>query len=94
MNTKTTSTESPVTYLGITALVEATGANGKDIRRWLRSATKAVGAGDTLPGKGGRYAFTPDQVDALAAAYRAGKARQGSNAAATALTAALAPTAG
>jgi len=74
---------------GIQALVEATGAQAKDVRRWLRAQVKGIGAGDTLPGKGGRYAFTSAQVTALASAYASSKARKGSTASAEALTASL-----
>ena len=79
---------------GIQALVEATGAQAKDVRRWLRSQVRHIGAGDTLPGKGGRYAFTSAQVSALASAYAASKARKGTTASAEALTASLLASAG
>jgi len=81
--------EAQGTFVGIEALVEATGANAKDVRRWIRAQARAVGAGDTLPNKGGRYAFTEAQVAALARAYAASKARKGTNATAQALMSAL-----
>ena len=79
---------------GIAALVEATGAQAKDVRRWLRAQVRHIGAGETLPGKGGRYAFTSAQVSALASAYAASKARKGTTASAEALTASLLASAG
>jgi hypothetical protein len=82
-------TDAPEGAYGIAALVEATGAQAKDVRRWLRSQVKSIGAGDTLPGKGGRYAFTSAQVSALAGAYAQAKARKGTTASAEALTASL-----
>ena len=81
--------DAPEGAYGIAALVEATGAQAKDVRRWLRANVKAIGKADTLPGKGGRYAFTSAQVTALAGAYAASKARKGTTARAEALTASL-----
>lgn len=81
--------DAPVQHYGIGALIEATGANGKDVRRWLRSQAKALDVSDTLPGKGGRYAFTEAHVQALAVAYKSSKARKGSAATADALVSAL-----
>lgn len=78
-------------HFGIEALIEATGATGKDVRRWLRGQTRLAGAGDTLPGKGGRYAFTGAQVALIAQAYTSAKARKGTTAPAQALAAFLAP---
>lgn len=91
MTNKTTESAegAQATYVGIEALVEATGANAKDVRRWIRAQARAVGAGDTLPNKGGRYAFTPEQVTRLASAYATSKARKGTNATAQALMSAL-----
>lgn len=81
--------DAPEGAYGIQALVEATGAPAKDVRRWLRAQVRHIGAGDTLPGKGGRYAFTSAQVSALASAYAQAKARKGTTASAEALTASL-----
>ena len=81
--------EAPVQHYGIGALIEATGANGKDVRRWLRSQAKALDVSDTLPGKGGRYAFTAAHVEALAKAYSTSKARKGTSAPADAIVSAL-----
>lgn len=79
------------TFYGVEALAEATGASSKDVRRWLRSQAREAGAGDVLPGKGGRYAFSADHVEALARAYGASKARKGTTAPGAAIVAALAP---
>jgi len=68
------------------------GVPAKDFRRWMRAQARAIGAGDTLPGKGRRYAYTPEQAAALAAAYGRTKA-SGTLAPATAILAALAPVA-
>lgn len=80
---------------GVEALALAVGATSKDVRRWLRAQTREAlgraGAQDVLPGKGGRYAFTPADVEALARAYGASKAQRGTRAPAAAIMAALAP---
>lgn len=90
---KASETTAPVqaeaTHYGIGALVEATGAAPKDVRRWLRAQTRLAGAGDMLPGKGGRYAFTAEHVEALAKAYSTSKARKGTSAPAAAIVSAL-----
>jgi hypothetical protein len=65
------------TFYGVEALAEATGASSKDVRRWLRAQAREAGAGDVLPGKGGRYAFDAPTIEALARAYGASKARKG-----------------
>lgn len=67
-------------------------AQPKDFRRWMRASLRAVGAGESLPGKGKRYAYTPEQAAQIVALYGRTKA-QGSNAAASALLASLAPVA-
>lgn len=82
--------QAQATY-GVEALVEATGASAKDVRRWLRAKAREAQAGDALPGKGGRYAFTPEGVEALARAYVTSKARKGSTLAGEAIMAALTP---
>lgn len=79
------------TFYGVEALAEATGASSKDVRRWLRSQAREAGAGDVLPGKGGRYAFDAPTVEALAQAYGASKARKGTAEAGRAIVARLAP---
>lgn len=88
--------EAPV-GVGVEALASAVGASPKDVRRWLRAQTREAlgkaGAAEALPGKGGRYAFTPADVEALARAYGASKASKGTRAPASAILAALAPTA-
>lgn len=81
------------TFYGVEALAEATGASSKDVRRWLRSQAREAGAGDVLPGKGGRYAFDAPTVEALAQAYGASKARKGTAEAGRIIAARLAPTA-
>lgn len=78
-------------FYGVEALAEATGASAKDVRRWLRAQAREAGAGDVLPGKGGRYAFSATHVEALARAYGASKARKGTTGAADAIMAALTP---
>lgn len=87
--------ESAPQGVGVEALASAVGASQKDVRRWLRAQTREAlgraGAADVLPGKGGRYAFTPAHVEALARAYGASKASKGTTAPATAILAALAP---
>lgn len=83
--------------VGVEALASAVGASPKDVRRWLRAQTREAlgkaGAAEALPGKGGRYAFTPEDVQALARAYGASKASKGTRAPASAILAALAPAA-
>ena len=81
--------QAPEATFGIEALVEATGAPAKDVRRWLRAQATKAEARDTLPGKGGRYAFTQAHITRLAAAYTTSKARKGSTSAAEALMASL-----
>lgn len=91
MTDKASKGEAQATYFGVEALAEATGASSKDVRRWLRAQARDAGAGDVLPGKGGRYAFTQAHVEALARAYGASKARKGTSAPAEAIVSALAP---
>lgn len=67
------------------------GAEPKAFRRWLRAQARNAGAGDALPGKGGRYGYTPEQAEALAGAYTRAKASKGTHAPAAAILAALAP---
>lgn len=83
---------------GVEALAEAVGATQKDVRRWLRAQTRAAAAtpqeaAEALPGKGKRYAFTDEQVQALAALYGARKGAAGTQAPASLILAALAPAA-
>ncbi len=72
---------------GVQALADAVGASPKDVRRWLRSQTRSTlgraGAADVLPGKGGRYAFTQDDIDAYARAYGRAKGAKGTRLAAS-----------
>lgn len=81
--------------VGVAALAAAVGASQKDVRRWLRAQTRdalgRAGAADVLPGKGGRYAFTPEDVEALARAYGASKGAKGTRAPAAAILAAITP---
>lgn len=78
----------------VATIAEAIGAREKDVRRWLRAQTRATlgkaGAADVLPGKGGRYAFTPSQAREIGALYGARKATAGTQAPALAILAALA----
>lgn len=82
--------QAQATHYGVEAIAEAAGASAKDVRRWLRAQAREAGAGDVLPGKGGRYAFAPEHVEALARAYAAGKARKGTTLPGAAIMAALA----
>lgn len=79
----------------VESIAAAVGATPKDVRRWLRAQTRGAlgkaGAADVLPGKGGRYAFTPSQAQAITALYGARKATAGTQAPALAILAALAP---
>lgn len=87
-------TEAPVEAQGalsVADVAEQAGVSQKDMRRWLRAQARTIGAGDALPGKGGRYAFTPEQAQALAQAYGRSKAQRGTQAPAQAILAALAP---
>ena len=77
--------------LSVADVAEQAGVSQKDMRRWLRAQARNVGAGDALPGKGGRYAFTPEQASALVSAYGRSKAQRGTQAPAAAILAALAP---
>lgn len=47
------------------------GVSPKAFRRFVREYVRSNGAGDTLPGRGGRYAFEADNLDAIADAYHA-----------------------
>lgn len=67
------------------------GASAKDFRRWMRASVRAIGAGDALPGKGGRYAYSEQEAQALALAYGRATKAKGTRAPASLLLAALAP---
>lgn len=75
--------------LSVEALASRLNVTPKDVRRWLRSQAKAAQASDTLPGKGGRYAFTEAQAQALCSAYGRTKAAKGTHAPAQAIIEAL-----
>lgn len=87
----TVTPEAPAGALSVADVAEAAGVSQKDMRRWLRAQARNVGAGDALPGKGGRYAFTEAQASALVSAYGRSKAQRGTLAPAAAILAALAP---
>jgi hypothetical protein len=74
--------------LSVAHLAEQAGVSQKDMRRWLRAQARNAGAGDVLPGKGGRYAFTGEQAALIVAAYGRSKATRGTLAPAAALVAA------
>lgn len=75
--------------LTVADIAEQAGVTSKDMRRWLRAQARNAGAGEALPGKGGRYAFTPEQASAIVGAYGRSKAQRGTNAPAEAILAAL-----
>lgn len=75
--------------LSVEALASRLNVTPKDVRRWLRSQAKAAQAQDTLPGKGGRYAFTEAQAEALIGLYGRTKAAKGTHAPGAAIIAAL-----
>lgn len=77
--------------ISVAMLAEEAGVSSKDMRRWLRAQARNAGAGEALPGKGGRYAFTPEQAQALVSAYGRSKAQRGTHAPAEAILAALSP---
>lgn len=77
--------------LSVADVAEQAGVTQKDMRRWLRAQARNAGAGDALPGKGGRYAFTPEQASAIVSAYGRSKAQRGTSAPAEAILAALTP---
>lgn len=81
----------PEGALSVADVAEQAGVTSKDLRRWLRSQARSAGAGEALPGKGGRYAFTPEQAGAIVSAYGRSKAQRGTQAPAQAILAALAP---
>lgn len=81
--------ESAPSALTVADIAEQAGASQKDVRRWLRAQARNAGAGDVLPGKGGRYAFTPEQASALVSAYGRSKAQRGTTAPASAIVSAL-----
>lgn len=81
--------DAPQGALSVADIAEQAGVSSKDMRRWLRAQARHAGAGDALPGKGGRYAFTPEQASAIVGAYGRSKAQRGTNAPATAILAAL-----
>lgn len=76
LNTAREAVSTAAQALGTEALCDAIGGNvsPKDVRRWLRAATREAlgraGAAEILPGRGGAYAFTAEQVESLARAYR------------------------
>lgn len=82
--------EAPAGALSVADVAEQAGVTQKDMRRWLRAQARHAGAGDALPGKGGRYAFTPEQASAIVGAYGRSKATRGTQAPAAAILAALA----
>ena len=86
--------EAPQGALSVADVAEAAGVTSKDLRRWLRAQTREAlgrnGAAEVLPGKGGRYAFTPEQAQALVSAYGRSKAQRGTQAPAAAILSALA----
>ena len=86
--------KAPEGALSVADVAEQAGVSQKDMRRWLRAQARNAGAGDALPGKGGRYAFTPEQASALVSAYGRSKAQRGTQAPAQAILSALAPEAG
>lgn len=75
--------------LTVADLAEQAGVSSKDMRRWLRAQAKGAGAGDTLPGKGGRYSFSAEQGALIVGAYGRSKAQRGTQAPAAAIIAAL-----
>lgn len=75
--------------LSVEALAVRLNVTPKDVRRWLRSQAKQAKAQDTLPGKGGRYAFTPEQAEAIVRLYGATKQAKGTTAPASAIIEAL-----
>ena len=83
--------EAPEGALSVADVAEQAGVTSKDLRRWLRAQARNAGAGDALPGKGGRYAFTPEQASAIVGAYGRSKAQRGTHAPADAILAALTP---
>lgn len=85
--------KAPEGTLSVSDVAEAAGVTSKDLRRWLRAQARNAGAGDALPGKGGRYAFTVEQAGAIVGAYGRSKASKGTQAPAVAILAALAPVA-
>lgn len=87
----TVTPEAPQGALSVADVAEQAGVSQKDMRRWLRAQARHAGAGDALPGKGGRYAFTPEQASAIVGAYGRSKATRGTQAPAAAILAALAP---
>lgn len=80
----------PEGALTVADVAEQAGVTSKDMRRWLRAQARQAGAGEALPGKGGRYAFTPEQASALVSAYGRSKAQRGTHAPGAAILAALA----
>lgn len=67
-NTKNTTPEveepkAEETTISAKALADELGIDPKAFRRWLRRHT------ENRAGKGGRWTFTPDQVEELKAAY-------------------------
>lgn len=81
----------PEGALSVAHVAEQAGVSQKDMRRWLRAQARQAGAGEALPGKGGRYAFTPEQASAIVSAYGRSKAQRGTQAPAAAILAALTP---
>lgn len=85
--------EAPQGALSVADVAEQAGVSQKDMRRWLRAQARNAGAGEALPGKGGRYAFTAEQASAIVGAYGRSKAQRGTQAPAEAILAALTPSA-
>jgi transposase-like protein len=81
--------KAPESALSVADVAEQAGVTSKDMRRWLRAQARNAGAGDALPGKGGRYAFTAEQAGAIVGAYGRSKASKGTQAPAVAILAAL-----
>lgn len=78
-NESNESNEGTGAYMSASAVAEHIGVSPKAFRRFVREYVKGKGGrvGQDTPGRGGRYAFERDSIDAIAAAYEAWSGRAG-----------------
>lgn len=55
------------------------GTDPKTFRRFVREYVRGIGAGESLPGRGGRYVFDADEAEHIAAQYAAWRTSRGTS---------------
>jgi hypothetical protein len=66
-------------YVTVKHVAEVIGTDAKSLRRFMRSHVTRIGGtvGVDTPGRGGRYAIDESEIDAIAEAFNAWRARNG-----------------